>query len=282
LPNSGECNDTDKAKRNFFYLALTRTLNEAYGAPVGPELDALEASIYFLYQHVMHVDAAIDGQQPLLLPRGNAYLVLGLDQMRAAISTQQQFNALRAMSFRQMQATLATVEMERFEGDVPRLGYDGYAAIARQKCVMADLVPHALACMHANDGIEDVRDAQVTSLAHVHIGMQWVDDLADLDKDRANRQPSLLWSRLSDWAMEEGIDLANVDDRRLRQLAYISGLASKALTEGIAEFRSALTCVAHLRMGMYERMLQSMITAQESNVALISQLIESAKQKAVS
>lgn len=272
------------AARNFFYLTLAHACAEPYAVKVtvaaAPVVAKIGAAAYFLCQYVMSVDDVVDRHHHALLVDGTAALMLALEQLRDAAPSAVVFNELQRAVLGQLRSTLSTVEMEKQQGPTPCCwNYQRYAQIAVQKCSMANIVPLAIARCAATataDKSDVLYRAQVDALSHVHIGMQWIDDLADVAEDRDFRQPSLLLSRLGSWCKTHQIEIQSVDDIRLRKLAYVSGIAAQALNEAINEFNEAKACVKDTGMGLFTRNVDVMIAHQSANVVAIKKSIQRA------
>lgn len=228
----------DFIRRHSIYLSLPTALAEGYGLQYTTEFYSAEAYVFFMYRFAMYLDEAIDENRPMQFIPAFSYWTMA-QQIISAVSNESPLSILKSIGlFSRLEATLRTVEEERFlmRNQAART-QERFTKIAAQKCALAHLAPSIMRAAAGHADSNHIEAAQRNALDHIHVGMQWVDDVIDLRKDLATNQPSLL---------RERIQAHSSGDIDHRQFAYQHGLVAQNLNDASREFDEAEAALSEI------------------------------------
>lgn len=174
--------------------------------------------------------------------------------------------------------TFRTLYQERRQASHLLAERTQFTEIAINKAKLSHLVPKFIALRADNhDETDFISACQCKALDHMHVGMQWMDDVQDVAHDLDQGQPTWTLRLLEAWCEENDIQMRSLSQSLIRKLAYTSGIASQCAKEAIIEFEQAKRAISNLHMPMLNEILHALIVAQQANLRLIASLLARAE-----
>ena len=146
--------------------------------------------------------------------------------------------------------------------------YEEFALVAEQRCALACLASSLL--IRGGVPVSDVNKLQ-HSIRHLHIALQWLDDINDFQFDIIEAKKTPLTILYKEWAAGLAIDVHKLNSSKHVALCYSSGLWEFFTEKTLMELQVALSSIISFNLPTYHSYLRTLIlqtTARQKHFGL--------------